>query len=334
MGKYLKKFSTDPERVEYEGGGSYLEPYVSYVDGDNTVHYNKPKETRVIAVFNVTDISSPTKIGYNQFTSAFTEIEIDGVVQSTVVSAYTFDTLGEHTVKYTLANPTSIGGSVFNRCSDLTSITIPNSVTSIGNAAFQRCSGLTNINIPSGVISIGDGAFDKCATLSSATIGNSVTSIGQGAFYDCASLTSVTIPNGVTSIGASAFVNCSGLTSVIIGSGLTSIGAMAFLGCNGLTSIAIPDSVTSIEDAAFLTCSGLTNVTIGSGVTNIKIAAFQACSNLSSVTVEATTPPTLGTEVFINNASGRKIYVPSESVNAYKAATNWSDYAADIEAIP
>jgi hypothetical protein len=38
--------------------------------------------------------------------------------------------------------------------------------------------------------------------------------------------------------------------------------------------------------------------------------------------------------VFIANPSGRKIYVPSESVNAYKAATYWSDYASDIEAIP
>ena len=52
MGDYLKLFETDSERVEYEGGGNYIEPYVSYVEGDNSVHYNKPPETRVVAKFN------------------------------------------------------------------------------------------------------------------------------------------------------------------------------------------------------------------------------------------------------------------------------------------
>ena len=69
--------------------------------------------------------------------------------------------------------------------SDLTSITIPNSVTSIGDYAFVGCSSLTSITIP-----------------------NSVTSIDRNAFAGCSSLTSVTIPNSVTSIGNSAFQNC------------------------------------------------------------------------------------------------------------------------------
>jgi surface protein len=84
-----------------------------------------------------------------------------------------------------------------------------------------------------------------------------------------------------------------------------------FQGCTSLTSIDIPSSVTSIGNSAFYYCSGLT-----------------------SVTINATTPPTLGFSAFDYNATGRKIYVPSASVDAYKAATNWSTYAADIEAIP
>jgi hypothetical protein len=86
---------------------------------------------------------------------------------------------------------TSIGDWVFNNCSSLTSVTIPNSVTSIGNAAFNDCSGLTSITIP-----------------------NSVTSVGWEAFIGCSGLTSVTIPNGVTSIGDDAFRGCSSLTSI------------------------------------------------------------------------------------------------------------------------
>ena len=108
---------------------------------------------------------------------------------------------------------TSIGDSAFEECSNLTSITIPNSVTSIGDYAFSRCSNLTSITIPNSVTSIGDYAFSRCSNLTSITIPNSVTSIGDYAFSRCSNLTSITIPNSVTSIGDYAFFGCSNLTS-------------------------------------------------------------------------------------------------------------------------
>ena len=88
---------------------------------------------------------------------------------------------------------TSIGNYAFSFCTDLTSVTIPNSVTSIGNSAFYYCSRLTSITIPNSVTSIGDYAFFKCTRLTSVMIGNSVISIGDKAFYSCTGLTSVTI---------------------------------------------------------------------------------------------------------------------------------------------
>ena len=75
-----------------------------------------------------------------------------------------------------------IGNLLFYNCSNLTSVTIPNSVTSIGNFAFEGCSGLTSVTIP-----------------------ESVTSIGYGAFFGCSGLTSVIIPKSVTSIGDEVF---------------------------------------------------------------------------------------------------------------------------------
>ena len=162
------------------------------------------------------------------------------------------------------------------------------------------------------------------------TFDGELTTIGDYAFDHCDSLTSVTIPDSVTTIGNWAFDDCNSLTSVTIPDSVTTIGNNAFEWCESLTSVTIPDSVTTIGKAAFASCSSLTSVTIPDSVTTIGITAFWDCSSLTSVYCEATTPPTLDYGAFYNNASGRKIYVPTESVETYKAAKNWSEYAADI----
>ena len=203
-------------------------------------------------------------------------------------------------------------------------------VTSIGEAAFYYCKSLTSITIPDSVTSIGNDTFSNCTSLTSATIGNRVTSIGSWAFQDCTSLTSVTIPNSVTSIGYYAFYKCSSLTSVTIPDSVTNIGIYAFTSCSSLTSVTIPDSVTRIGDAAFNSCSSLKSVTIGNSVTSIGEFAFSHCTSLKSVYCKPTTPPRGDTYMLNDNASGRKIYVPRNSVNAYKSASYWSDYASYI----
>ena len=73
---------------------------------------------------------------------------------------------------------------------------------------------------------------------------------------------------------------------------------------------------------------------LGSFITSMGIRTFGYCKNLANATILAITPPTLGASAFYGNASGRKIYVPQESVEAYKAATNWSTYESAILPIP
>ena len=202
---------------------------------------------------------------------------------------------------------TSIGDHAFDGCSDLTSVTIPNSVTNIGESAFRFCHSLTSVDIPEGVVSIGGGAFsysgladvaipnsvtrigvmvfDVCSNLKSATIGNGITNFGHKVFAYCDSLTNVVISPRATNIGDYMFVGCSGLTSVTIPDNVKSIESCAFEGCSGLTSVAIPDSVTSIGDDVFSGCSGLTNVVIGASVTSIGDGAFAGCAGLTSVTM-------------------------------------------------
>jgi hypothetical protein len=116
-----------------------------------------------------------------------------------------------------------------------------------------------------------------------------------------------TIPEGIKQIAGGAFFNCSSLTSVTIPNSVTSIGSSAFAWCESLTSVIIPESVTSIGNYAFEGCTGLNNI---------------VC--------KAPTPPTLGVSNVFNNTNNCPIYVPSQSVEAYKTAANWSEYADRI----
>ena len=231
---------------------------------------------------------------------------------------------------------TSIGESAFENCNSLTSITIPDSVTEIGEEAFEDCFSLTSVTIPDSVTEIGSYAFSGCRNLTSITIPDSVTEIGSSAFYGCSSLTSVTIPDSVTSIGELAFSVCSSLTSITIPDSVTSIGESAFRFCSSLTSVTIGDSVTEIGEEAFDDCFSLTSVTIGDSVTEIGDYAFLNCSRLTSVYCKPTTPPTGGEDMFkyYNNWEELpidcKIYVPRNSVSAYKSAQYWSEYASNI----
>lgn len=306
----------------------------------NSSHFAIPvksveaSDPRLTVEYTVADDTNPTQL-YTYMSeedmtingaAMFDKVEIDG----TEVSIANLDaaqgsyqlTAGEHTVKYTLKDPTIIGvfmdegtgtvtvGATFAMmCPALTSVTIPNSVTSIGEGAFQNCTSLTSVTIPNSVTSIGNSAFGSCSSLTDVIIGNSVTSIGNYAFESCEALASITIPDSVTSIGYGTFK-----------------------ACTALTSITIPNSVTEIGGGAFATCSGLTNVTIPNSVTSISEFAFSGCTSLTNVTIEATTPPTIGAEVF--RSTDCPIYVPAQSVDTYKAASGWSSYASRIQAIP
>ena len=254
---------------------------------------------------------------------------------------------------------TTIGYYAFLDCRSLTSITIPDSVTTIGERAFARCESLTSVTIGDSVITIGVSAFDGCSSLTSITIPDSVTTIGEGAFQFCSSLTSVTIPDSVTTIGKGAFSYCYSLTSITIPDSVTTIGYWAFGNCtslskfNGkyasedgrcliidgtiisfapaeLTEYTIPDGVTTIGEGAFLWCSSLSSVTIPNSVTTIGDSAFYLCRSLTSVYCKAITPPAGSGYMFDYNDSDREIYVPMESVEAYKSSLYWNEYADDI----
>jgi len=215
---------------------------------------------------------------------------------------------------------TSIEGNAFSY-SDLTSVTIPDSVASIGSHAFEGCRDLTSITIPDNVISIEEFTFSHCSSLTSVMLPDSITSIGERAFSYCSSLTSVTIPDSVISIGGHAFHYCDNLTSVTIPDSVTSIGNGAFEGCRELTSVTIPNSVITIGDSAFKDCSGLTSVTILDGVTQIEDWVFYGCSNLTSIMIPDSIT-SIGSNAFYD-CSGLSTAGPSGGGYAYEFA--WTE---------
>ena len=253
-----------------------------------------------------------------------------------------------------------IGDRAFFGCSNLTSVTLPDSVTQIGERAFSGCRSLTSITIPDGVTQIG--SFWGCSSLISIIIPDGVTQIEDGAFGSCSSLTSITIPESVTQIGDRAFSYCSSLTSITIPENVTQIGDETFHGCSNLTSITIPESVEKIADSAFSGCNNLNtfvveennpsyrsedgilydknrtkvilcpegrtaSVVIPDGVTQIEDGAFSNCNSLTSI-IMSNSVTEIGSFAFSGCGNLKNVAIPdSVTTISYQAFSNCSSFS-------
>lgn len=205
---------------------------------------------------------------------------------------------------------TSLGHSTFTSCSEITSVTIPDSVTSIEQAAFFNCSSLTSVTIPSLVTRIGILAFSGCSSLTSVTIPGFVRTIGDQAFQNCSALERLIIPNSVTSIGYLAFSGCSALTSLTIPDAVKSIGNNAFSGCSGLVSITVPQAACSSKMSnIFSSCDAITDIVISDSVTSIGSYAFSGCGTLTRLTIPDSVT-SIGSSAFMNCSALENLTIP------------------------
>lgn len=124
-----------------------------------------------------------------------------------------------------------------------------------------------------------------------------------------------------------------GLHTVHIPNHYTDIGEGTFSECHDLVNANIPTSVTELKEDVFF-YSGITSIDIPAGVTTIGPYAFAQCDYLKSVICRATTPPTISGDSFNEIPSDCIFYVPAASVDAYKAASNWSELYQEILPIP
>ena len=248
------------------------------------------------------------------------------------------------------------GDYMFKGCRSLTSITIPGSfrlvtsslfkdsyfhsitisegVTELESQLVQYLTTLTSIDVPNSIIRIGSRAFCYRSGLTSINIPEGIEIIRAFTYSDCRGLTSIDIPNSVKFISNSAFSGCSGLTSITIPDGLLTIDDYTFARCSRAISIIIPNSVTKINDHAFYGCIKLTSITIPANVAFIGNSTFDYCSKLTSITCLADEPPVLFDNSFgEENKTLKYIYVPTNSLKAYKEAPVWINFANIIKAI-
>lgn len=172
----------------------------------------------------------------------------------------------------------TIGDSVFEGCTGITSIALPSNVVSIGSRSFAGCTKLTDIKLSKHIKTFDSSMIENCPALKSIEFeqGNGEFYYESGALYSAdkktlilylsaSSATKFTALSTTEIILDGAFENNTTLTEIVLPSGLRKIGVKAFAGCSALSKIEIPNTVELIDEEAFARCYKLANPEFASG---------------------------------------------------------------------
>lgn len=180
------------------------------------------------------------------------------------------------------------------------------------------------------------GTFAGCTNLKSVKIPPSVKTLGSFAFQYCVSLEDVGSLSGVEVMGETVFYNCAKLAITIYMPNLVSMATNAVFFGSGITGVDSLGTTGSVNfggawnKGVFQNCKAMKYMNIPSSVTTISGYDFQGCTSLEKLILSGATPPTLGSASALSQTNNCPIYVPDASLEAYKTATNWNQYADRI----
>lgn len=250
--------------------------------------------------------STLTEIGRTSFVNCnnLTQINIPDSV--TIIGSYAFsgcEKLASFHYPLSLTSTGSLGQGIFDGCTMLKEVTVPEGIEAIpdqmfygssvvkvnlpstlktiGAYAFLGCTKLTTITPPSGLEAIGTEAFNNCSALNFFRYPASLKRTGSGIFIDCASLKSVTVPSGVELLPAYVFNEANYLEEVSLPNTLKSISDGAFGNCVSLRTVNIPDSVIAFGHYVFMNCPSLQTLYISNSVTGAGDGVFDSCTALT-----------------------------------------------------
>lgn len=263
----------------------------------------------------------------------------------------------------TLPNASYSSVENYGKRSVLEEIVLSNDITTLPSYSFYKYSALSiEVNFPN-LLSIGQGVYNGTAITKISSLG-AITSISGGnniesTFYGCTSLVEVNLPDTLVYIGRNAFSGCTAMTTINYDwRNLQTIGEYAFQGC---PSVIIEDMfLENIANMGFMAfdckikkmrlgstlttlpkCEHdkmpnygarayLEELIIDGDITNVPIYSFCNYTALKVIVFKTTTVPTLANVNAFSNTNNCPIFVPDESVEAYKTATNWSSLASRI----
>ena len=245
---------------------------------------------------------------------------------------------------------------------DITSISLPNSITSLGNNCFQHCKNLIYVKLPDNITSLGDNCFQFCHNLISVKLPDNITSLGDYVFSSCRKLSSIKLPDTLTSLGEYCFSFCDGLTSLLLPNSITTLGPGCFMGCENIETITLPSNITSLPPFCFKNCKELSEITLHEGITSLGMSCFSGCSSLTSIKLPKSINKIDGNDLnnegcfedcsnlqevtclwdnldgidvsnytFDNIFSEAKLYIPKGTMAMYKAKEPWSNFKYIIE---
>lgn len=212
--------------------------------------------------------------------------------------------------------------TVFPRClrssqvqTTIKEVILPDTCTEIHAEAFGGITSLEKVVLPEGII----------------TLGNNHT------FNNCSNLSDINLPTSIETIGGYSFGGCSKMKNSIYLPNLKSYGgydgAHMFNGA-GITEVLSLGHLTVLPWAIFANCINLTKVILPEKMTTLNGGAFEGATKLETLVLYSTIPPTFGRAGFGTTAIAKGagfIYVPDGSIEAYKTAAEWNNYAAQIK---